>query len=147
MMENVIWELPLKTVSEGNCTEHWRTKSKRHRHQQFFIKALFRNETKKLSLPCKVKMVRLGPRFLDADDNLRMAFKWIKDEISECLIPEKRSMYVTKKGQIREIKGRADSDKRITWEYDQEKKTYLGIRIEISFDNQNKPTDIDHELT
>lgn len=69
---------------------------------------------------------------LDEEDNLRMAFKWIKDEISVCLVPEKRTYYTDKKGKLREVKGRADDDKRIKWEYGQEKARKLGIRIEIS---------------
>lgn len=133
MNNKIIWELPLKTVSEANCFEHYRIKSKRHQQQQFFIRQLFIHEAQKIVLPCTVKMIRLAPRTLDEDDNLRMAFKWIKDEISECLIPEKRAAYVTKKGRIQEVKGRADSDKRITWEYGQEKTKIQGIRIEISF--------------
>jgi hypothetical protein len=77
-------------------------------------------------------MIRIGGRELDEDDNLRMAFKWVKDEISECLIPSWRKVYVTPQGQVREIKGRADSDKRISWQYAQEKGKKLGIRIEIT---------------
>ncbi len=77
-------------------------------------------------------MVRLSPKALD-DDNLRSAFKYIRDEISECMIPEKTGVYVTKKGTVKKIKGRADSDERITWDYLQEKSTGYGIRIEIDF--------------
>lgn len=121
MPKTIIWEIALKTVSEANCTQHWTKKSKRHRQQQFFIRELFRRESVKIALPCDVKMIRRASRTLDSD-NLVSAFKWIRDEISECLIPS------TKKG-----KGRADSDERIAWIYDQEKSVKLGIRIEISF--------------
>jgi hypothetical protein len=127
----IIWELPLKTVSESNCSEHWHKKATRHTQQQFFIRSLFRKETQPIPIPCIVKMIRLGPRFLDKDDNLRIAFKWIKDEISECIFPDKAKTYMDKNGKVRQIKGRADDTPLITWQYDQEKTKKLGIRIEI----------------
>ncbi|MEK6878313.1 MAG: hypothetical protein AABY22_01825 [Nanoarchaeota archaeon] len=76
-------------------------------------------------------MTRLSSRFLDADDNLRMAFKFVKDEISECIFPEKRKSYMSKKGKLVPIKGRLDETPLIKWEYGQEKSKILGIRIEI----------------
>lgn len=137
-MRKITWELPLKTISEGNSgSEHWSAKNKRHKMQQFFIRSLFAHEAAQITLPCIVKFTRLSPRELD-DDNLTMAFKWIRDEVSECLIPEKRSVYVTKQGKVREIKGRADSDPRIIWQYAQEKARLSGVRIEISFE-ENQP--------
>lgn len=129
----IVWTIPLKTVSEANCSEHWSKKSKRHRQQQFFIRSLFSHEASEIKLPCSVKLIRISPRLLD-DDNLRSAFKWIRDEISECLIPEKVKAYVTKKGNLALIKGRADSDPRITWLYGQEKGR-MGIRVEIESGN------------
>jgi hypothetical protein len=74
----------------------------------------------------------MGPGTLD-DDNLRFSLKWIRDEISECLIPEKRKSYVDKNGKLRHLKGRADDDERITWDYAQEKNQTYGVRIEIRF--------------
>jgi len=82
-------------------------------------------------LPCTIKLVRLGGRFLDKEDNLPMAFKWIRDEIAECVFPEKNVQYVDKKGKLRSLKGRADDSPLIKWEYDQEKSKRMGIRIEI----------------
>jgi hypothetical protein len=131
-MQKIIWEIALKTVSEANCSEHWRTKSKRHNLQQFFVRKLFDTLESPIKLPCCVKMIRVGGRVLDEEDNLRMALKWIKDEISVCLIPELRKYYSNAKGQQCEIKGRADDDKRIKWEYGQQKGKVLGIRIEIT---------------
>jgi hypothetical protein len=142
-MEKITWELPLKTVSEANSSEHWTVSSRRHRHQQFFIRALFHALKHEILLPCVVTMTRLNFRDLD-DDNLVSSMKWIRDEISECIFPEKRKSYMTdddiivkkgriyfRKGRLKSIKGRADSDPRITWKYDQEKSKTLGIRIEI----------------
>jgi len=129
-MTKIVWEIPLKTVSEANSSEHWSVSSKRHRQQQFFVRALFHGLDEQIPVPCKVTLTRLNSRSLDDDDNLPMAFKWIKDEISECIFPEKRMFYV-KKGKARPIKGRADDDPRIKWVFAQEKSKTLGIRIEI----------------
>lgn len=129
-MNKIIWYLPIKTVSEANCSEHWSVKSKRHKQQQFFIRALFKKHGRAIPLPCIVKFIRLSPRQLD-DDNLCMVFKKIRDEVSECLIPHKKQTYTTKKGTVVTIKGRQDSDPRITWKYQQEASKVAGIRIEI----------------
>lgn len=124
------WELPIKTVSEANMSEHWSAKSKRRRQQQFLIRCLFRHDATPITLPCTVKMTRIGIRECDSD-NLVSAFKGIRDEISEYLIPESQGHYINKKGKMVKIKGRADSDPRINWEYAQEKGKSYGVRIEI----------------
>lgn len=129
--EKITWELPLKTISESNRSEHWTKSSKRHRLQQFFIRALFNQETKEIPIPCTVTMTRIGPRFLDCEDNLPMAFKWIKDEIGACLFPEKVVSYKKKSGIYARNKGHADSDERVKWKYSQEKSPRHGIRIEF----------------
>jgi hypothetical protein len=126
------FELPIKTVSEANCTEHWTTKSKRHKAQQFVIRCAFKQYVQELDLPCTVNLIRIAPRELD-DDNLVMSFKWIRDELSECILPEKKAFYVTKEGSIKDLKGRADSDPQILWKYLQEKNKEYGIRVEIDF--------------
>jgi hypothetical protein len=60
----------------------------------------------------------MSPRKLDTD-NLQGAFKWIRDEVANQLVPGKQP-------------GRADDDPRISWEYDQEplsKKTIMKLQI------------------
>lgn len=111
------WILPIKTISEANCSEHWAKKSKRHNAQKFRIWAHFKNEKPKINLPCKIKLTRYGKRMLDSD-NLLSAFKWIRDEISAYIIPGLNP-------------GKADDDTRIKWEYKQKiGKTYeVGIEI------------------
>jgi hypothetical protein len=126
----VTWEAPIKTVSEANRSEHWTVRSKRHKIQQHFISLLFNGLKGPIPLPCCVKMTRVGGRRLD-DDNLCVALKYVRDEISACLIPEKRAYYVDRKGKTRELKGRADDDNRIKWEYGQKKGKILGLKIEI----------------
>lgn len=134
----MILEIPIKTVSESNCSEHWSVKSKRHRQQQFFVRAILEKEAKGIVLPCLIILTRMAPRSLDSDDNLPLAFKWIKDEIGAFLLPEKVVHFLEKKvykGKLqvkkRTNKGHADSDQRISWQYAQEKSKIMGIRIEI----------------
>jgi len=101
----ITWELPIKTISECNVKQHWAKASKRHKLQQRYIRFAFLEYRPKITLPCIITLVRVGKRRLD-DDNLRVAFKWIKDQIAQCLIPN------TKLGQ-------ADDDPRLIWHYDQ----------------------------
>ena len=126
-------ELPIKTVSEANSSEHWTKKADRHKQQQFILRWGLRDITDSIQLPCIVRLIRLSPRTLDSD-NLLTALKYIRDEISEILIPDKKRYYLSKQGRAVPIKGRADDDDRITWQYDQEKSKTQAIRIEIEFD-------------
>ncbi len=129
--EPIVWEIAIRTVSEANTKEHWTKSSKRHQMQQWFIRRQFLVDERKVMLPCTIRLIRLATRFLDREDNLPMAFKWIRDEISECIFPEKRIQYVDGEGKLRSLKGRADDSPLIKWEYDQEKSKRVGIRIEI----------------
>lgn len=72
----------------------------------------------RLSLPCVVRLVRMAPRELDPDDNLRIALKWVKDAVAEVITQDF-------------VPGRADGDKRIKWEYDQEFSKVYKVKIEI----------------
>ena len=81
MTEKIMWELPLTTVSEANSSEHWTKSSKRHRQQQFFVRAMFHGLKTEIPIPCTITLTRLNSRGLDKSDNLPMAFKYIKDEI------------------------------------------------------------------
>ncbi len=125
------WEIPLKTVSESNSREHWHKAAARHTWQQLFIRTLFNAELRPMPMPCEITMTRISPRKLDAEENLPMAFKWIKDEIGAQLFPEKVVIYRKKNGNFAKNKGHADSDPRVTWKYAQEKGKTQGIRIEI----------------
>ncbi len=114
-------EIPIKTISEANCSEHWTKKSKRHKQQQFFVRLAFKKLENAVNLPCIVKIIRMGPGTLDKEDNLPMSLKWVKDQIADCLIPGL-------------AKGRADDDERITWKYDQRRSSKYGVEIQIRFD-------------
>lgn len=110
--------LPIKTVSEANCSEHWSKKHKRHKSQKKLVWWAFKSLEKIDLLPCHVKLTRISSKFLDTGDNLPCSMKYIRDAIAEVLTGIK-------------IAGRADDDKRITWEYDQEKGSLQAIRVEI----------------
>lgn len=117
---NRSWKLPIKTVSEANCSEHWTIKAKRHKYQKRIIWLWsLQNNIKAITLPVTIRLTRLAPgNGLDEEDNLRMAFKWIKDYVADQILPGLAP-------------GRADGDKRIKWEYAQEKSNIMKIRIEI----------------
>lgn len=104
----ITWHLPIKIANEANSSEHWTKKSKRHNIQKRRIRQEFLKEKPNISLPCTCILTRISPRELDEHDNLRTSMKWIVDAISA----ELTQNYVP---------GRADSDKRITWEYKQKK--------------------------
>lgn len=79
-------------------------------------------------------MTRIAPRRLDYDENLPMAFKWIKDALAELIKP---GMAV----------GRADDDKRFRFEFDQRKGEPKEYAIEIEIENifLVRNIDLDHE--
>ena len=123
--------IPILTVSEANCSEHWTAKNKRHQKQKLMVKGhLLRNGTS-IPLPCHVKLTRVSPRTLDIGDNLPSAFKWIKDAIADHINPERTIGISKKTGRKVKIAGRSDDDERITWEYDQEKGKPQSIKIDI----------------
>ena len=117
-MNKIQFELDIRLHSEANSTDHWTVKRKRRLRQQWVLKSHWLNQNYNVSLPCKIRLVRLCRHFFDDDNNV-IAFKAIRDCISDLIIPGLAP-------------GRADGDKRITWEYDQEKKSKNGVRIEIT---------------
>ncbi|CAB4133836.1 hypothetical protein UFOVP264_37 [uncultured Caudovirales phage] len=130
-MQKIVWELPIKTCDETNAYEPPYSKTRRRKQQQHFIRLLFNREARPVPMPCLVTFVRLGPKEMDADDNLRTTMKFLKDGLAGCLFPEKALTYRTKKGKIYQNLGRCDDDPRVKWQYRQEKATRLGVRIEI----------------
>lgn len=89
--------LPVRLVSVANLREHWRVRAiraKGHRQAALMV-------PKEPGLPCTVLLTRIAPRQLD-DDNLRSAFKALRDGIADRL-------------------GVKDNDPRVRWEYAQER--------------------------
>ena len=107
----------LLTKSEANSSEHWRIKSMRHKTQARVVWYEMISCKVAIIPPCIVKITRISPRTLD-DDNLRGALKWIRDAIADHIHPNLAP-------------GRADNDKNITWQYEQERGKPQSIRIEV----------------
>ncbi len=111
----------LRTVSEANQREHWRTRYNRKQSQQGFISAWWQNvmRGRQVGLPCRVKLTRIGPRALDSD-NLAGSFKHVRDAIAKKL-------------------GIDDGSSQVTWEYHQmpiKVRTY-GVKVEIESSRAN----------
>lgn len=113
------WNIPIRTISEANCSEHWSKKHKRHKKQKGALLMRFRYDPPpNLELPIIIELTRLAPRFLDKHDNLPMAFKWIKDYIADYFLPGLQA-------------GRADDSEQLNWIYNQEKSKTYSINIRI----------------
>lgn len=120
------WRLNLKTVSEANNSQHWSAVYKRKKIQKKIIFIKWLSDTPSISLPCKVKLTRVGGKFLDIGDNLPMAFKAIRDALADRIIPDRPP-------------GWADSSPLIEWEYDQVKGTPQGIIVQF-FSEKEPPS-------
>jgi hypothetical protein len=101
--------LPLTTGRGLNDRLHWAQRArqtKQHRSLAYYL-------TPKHDVPCVVTLVRLSAGKLD-DDNLRGALKGVRDGIADKL-------------------GIDDADKRVRWQYAQEKckRGESAVRVEI----------------
>lgn len=115
-----IIEIPMRLMSEANTHQHWRKKYERTKRQQKAVKLMWLAQRPSIGLPCKVVLIRKGPRELDFS-NLVYAFKGVQDSVADLIIPGLAP-------------GQADGPNRgIEWGYAQEKGLY-GIRIEIECD-------------
>ncbi len=127
------FELPIKTVSEANSTEHWTKKAKRHKQQAFFVRMAYTQFVVNVEMPCTITMTRCSIRETDSD-NLQISMKWIRDELSQLVFPDRSiKTYLSKRGRVVEVRGREDSDPQITWLYKQEKRKKYGVIIEFEF--------------
>ena len=106
--------LPVKVVSEMNMRQHWSLKARRTSAQRDAVWLACRQKLRAHPLPAVVTLVRIAPRELD-DDNLRGAFKGVRDSVTKCL------------GLIE------DRDPRVAWRYEQRrgKPKVYGIEIRI----------------
>jgi hypothetical protein len=116
----VIYIPNFKLVSFANKSMHWTEKKKIKDKQHWIIVSYVRPFINCMRFPIKIILTRIAPRKYDADDNLRMSFKYIKDKIAHLFFP------------TTEI-GRADDFSCFTWEYLQERRQpkEYGIRIEL----------------
>jgi hypothetical protein len=122
MTKTIVWDVPIETVSEMNCSEHHMQKYRRHKKQKERVRLFLKKDIEKISLPCHIKLTRKSPRTLDYD-NLVSSQKYVLDTVCDLLIPGLAP-------------GRADGDPRITKSYHQEKKEESkrdSVLIEIAF--------------
>lgn len=126
--------IPVRTISESNCSEHWTTKSKRHKLQKKMVWAIWNQVRPNITLPCLIKLSRIAPRLLDDSDNLPISMKWIKDALCAKIFPEK-IVFVREKNRSYQNLGFTDDSKEITWEYSQIKGDVreYAVRVEIFF--------------
>ncbi len=116
--DGLVFTIPIRTVSEGNCFETWQKKHARHKKQKTAIALTMHPYAASIALPVRVILKRFAPRFLDVGDNLPMSMKYIRDSVASMLTGDFRP-------------GRADGDARISWHYDQEKSKEYYIKIYI----------------
>lgn len=92
--------LPLHIRSEANGSHgHWAARGAAVKSQRQAVAWVLKPH-KRPSLPCRIELVRIAPRRLDAHDNLPRAFKAVADQIAEWL-------------------GVKDNDPRLSWSYGQ----------------------------
>ena len=110
--------LRIRTVSEANCTQHWRIKHKRHKQQKRLVYLLLRPKKHLFSLPCHITMTRYAPRKLDKHDNLPISLKYILDACCEVLTGDYPP-------------GRADADESIHVTYEQIVSPQYAVKIHL----------------
>lgn len=82
-MKQLEFSMPVRVFSETNAREHWGKKFKRKKAQKEETHIEWKRAAHgvKISLPCVVRLVRVGSQRLD-DDNLGESFKAIRDQIA-----------------------------------------------------------------
>jgi hypothetical protein len=112
--------LPIRTVSELNCSHHWTKKHKRHRLQQKTVALVLNPLKAKISTPCSLHLIRIAPKQLDKHDNLPASLKYIVDACCAIITQDFRP-------------GRADSNDNFQITYDQKISSQYGVKIIITF--------------
>jgi hypothetical protein len=112
------WTLPIRLISP-NVREQWILRYKRNKKLHTLLLCMWQStDTSSIKLPCKVTITRFCARPFD-HDNFLFSCKFIRDEISGFLRPEK-------------ARGHADGDGMIKFEYRQEKGKGHSLRIQVS---------------
>lgn len=117
-------EIPIKLRTQPNYFENPYSGIARRKNEINAVAVLLNSKKGEIPLPCNVVLTRIG-KACDSEDNLRFAFKTVKDKVADIIIPGLKI-------------GRADGDPRISWEYKQEPKGKRkdGFRIEIYLADQ-----------
>ena len=96
------FHLPIRTISENNAREHWRSRHSRRKKQREDVTLLLKGKLDDVTFPCIVLLCRIAPRRLDTGDNDAGSQKSCRDAIAKLL-------------------GIDDRDERVTWKYDQKR--------------------------
>lgn len=99
--------IPMKLLSCANRSEHWMVRRRRDHNQRWAVKGALLASQSHIFLPATITLVNVTNRLMD-EDNLSSAFKAIRDQIADWVVPGLRP-------------GMADSHPDITWKYAQEK--------------------------
>lgn len=92
----------------------------RQKKQKQAVRLAMHDLAKHINMPCKISLTRFAPRMLDHHDNLPTSFKYIVDMVAAVITGDYRP-------------GRADSDPRLSFSYDQVKAKEYAVKIAISF--------------
>lgn len=101
--------------SRANVQDHWAVKMKKVKKQRNGINNILRTSGFVPILPATITLCRIAPRELDDGDNIGMAFKAMKDGITDWI------------GLTN------DNDHRLTWKYDQQSGAarYYAVRVTV----------------
>lgn len=117
----VVITLPIKTISELNCSEHWTQKHKRHKSQKRTVELILNPVRINIQLPCHIHLIRYAPGKLNRHDNLPASMKYIVDACCAIITGDFRP-------------GRADDDEeRISISYDQIKSSQYAVKVEFTY--------------
>ncbi len=111
--------LPLRTQSP-NMSEPWQKRHTRHKEQKRALMFAMIPYRQIITLPCTIKCIRYAPKEIDKHDNLPMSFKNLVDCVAAEITNDFRP-------------GLADSNKQLSFEYDQVKSKTYAVKIEISW--------------
>jgi hypothetical protein len=112
----MIVEYPTKLVSALNAREHHMTRHRRVKRERANARLKLQSgvvKQGKPALPASIVVTRLGPRLLDAHDNLGASAKGVVDEVCAWL-------------------GVRDDDQRVSIDVRQEKAKDYRVRIEVT---------------
>jgi hypothetical protein len=107
----VTLRVPVRVVSEPNERCHWAKRYKRFKKQAEVL-GEYLGMLRPLPLPLAITLVKLGGRNMDAQDNLKAAFKGLADFLAAWV-------------------GTDDADPELVWLYGQEPGGPHGVRVEF----------------
>lgn len=109
----IVVRLPIRVNCERNARGNRFALARRTKEQRAIARMSLPPMAPWLDLPLTIHFARYGKRLLDKDDNLRDAFKALKDGVADWL-------------------GRDDADESLTWLYSQEIAAEYSVRIAVS---------------